>query len=74
MDIMTFIKHRKAIYGAIGAIETNVVKEDYDVAIERAYDIIRSLEALQASQKIDYVKVDKIINSLQKFEVPNVQV
>jgi len=74
MDVMKIVKHRKAIYGAIGAIETNVVMEDYDVAIERAYDIIRSLEALQASQKIDYVKVDKIINSLKKLEVPNAQV
>ncbi|KOS64658.1 hypothetical protein AN161_01155 [Lysinibacillus sp. FJAT-14222] len=72
MDIMTIIKHRKAIYGAWGAIETNVVMEEYDVATERAYDIIRSLEALQSSQKIDYVKVDKIINSLQQLEVPNV--
>ncbi|QQP10458.1 hypothetical protein FJQ98_14290 [Lysinibacillus agricola] len=69
---MTIIKHRKAIYGAWGAIETNVVMEEYDVATERAYDIIRSLEALQSSQKIDYVKVDKIINSLQQLEVPNV--
>ena len=74
VDVMTIIKHRKAIYGAISAIETNVVMEDYDVAIERAYDIIRSLEELQANQKIDYGKVDKIINSLKKLEVPNVQV
>lgn len=74
VDVMKIIKHRKAIYGAISAIETNVVMEDYDVAIERAYDIIRSLEELQANQKIDYGKVDKIINSLKKLEVPNVQV
>ncbi|MGE7947938.1 hypothetical protein [Lysinibacillus sp. NPDC093688] len=71
---MKIIKHRKAIYGAIGALEVNVVIEDYEVAIERAYDIIRSLEALQASQKIDYVKVDKIIKGLKQLEVPNVQV
>jgi hypothetical protein len=74
MDVMKIIKHRKAIYGAIGAIETNVVMEDYDVAIERAYDIIRSLEELQANQKIDYVKLDKLIHSLQMLDVPNVQV
>lgn len=74
MDVMTIIKHRKAIYGAWGSIETNVIMEDYDVAIERAYDIIRSLEALQASQKIDYLEVDKVINCLQQLEVQNVQV
>ncbi|MGE7672948.1 hypothetical protein ACQKMV_05090 [Lysinibacillus sp. NPDC094403] len=70
---MKIIKHRKAIYGTIGAMEVNLVMEDYDVAIERAYDIIRSLEALQASQKINY-EVDIVINSLRKLEVPNVQV
>ena len=74
VDVMKMIKHRKAIYGAIGAIETNLVMEDYDVAIERAYDIIRSLKALQASQKIDYAEVDKIINGLQQLEVPNAQI
>lgn len=74
VEVLKIIKHRKAIYGAIGAIETNVVMEDYDIAIERAYDIIRSLEALQASQKIDYVEIDMVINSLRKLEVPNVQI
>lgn len=74
VEVLKIIKHRKAIYGVIGSIETHVVMEDYDIAIERAYDIIRSLEALQASQKIDYVEVDMVINSLRKLEVPNVQI
>lgn len=74
MVAMTIIKHRKAIYGAFGAIETNLILEDYDVAIERAYDIIRSLEALQGSQKIDFAEVDKVIKNLQQMEVQNVQI
>lgn len=74
MVAMTIIKHRKAIYGAFGAIESNMILEDYDIAIERGYDIIRSLKALQGSQKIDFAEVDKVIKNLQQMEVQNVQV
>lgn len=74
MVAMKIIKHRKAIYRAFGAIESNMILEDYDVAIERAYDIIRSLEAFQGSQKIDFAEVDKVIKNLQQMEVRNVQI
>ena len=67
MDVVTVIKHRKAIYGALAAIETNMVMEDYDLAIERAYDIIRSLEVLQTTPNIDYSAVDQIIDRLQQL-------
>lgn len=74
VDVLTVIKHRKAIYGAFGAVETNMVLEDYDLAIERAYDIIRSLKALQAHQKIDLAEVDRVIDHIQRWEVQDVQV
>ncbi len=71
---MTIIKHRKAIYRALGAVETNMLLEDYDLAIERAYDIIRSLKALQAHQKIDLAEVDRVIDHIRQWEVQHVQV
>lgn len=74
VDVLTVIKHRKAIYGAIGAIEFNLIMEDYDLAIARAYDIIRSLKALQANQKIDLAEVDRVIDHIQQWEVQDVQV
>ncbi|MFJ7842043.1 hypothetical protein ACIQXG_21685 [Lysinibacillus sphaericus] len=74
VDVLTVIKHRKAIYGALGAVETNMVLEDYDLAIERAYDIIRSLKALQANQKRDLAEVDRVIDHIQQWEVQDVQV
>lgn len=74
VDVLTVIKHRKAIYGALGALETNMVLEDYDLAIERAYDIIRSLKALQANQKIDLAEVDRVIDHIQQWEVQDVHV
>ncbi|WP_157804080.1 hypothetical protein [Lysinibacillus xylanilyticus] len=43
-------------------METNVVMENYVVAIKRAYDIIRSVEALQVSENW-YMEVDKVINA-----------
>ena len=74
MDVMTIIKHRKAIYGAIGAIESNLIMEDYDLAIEKAYDIISSLKALKANQKIDLAEIDRVIDNIQQWEVQDVQV
>ncbi|WP_431808229.1 hypothetical protein [Lysinibacillus sphaericus] len=74
VDVLTVIKHRKAIYRALGAVETNMVLEDYDLAIERAYDIISSLKALQANQKIDLAEVVRVIDHIQQWEVQDVQV
>ncbi|MFJ7646899.1 hypothetical protein ACIQ1H_05090 [Lysinibacillus sp. NPDC097279] len=74
VDVLAVIKHRKAIYGALGAVETNMVLEDYDLAIERAYDIIRSLKALQANQKIDLAEIDRVIDHIRQWEVEDVQV
>lgn len=74
VDVMTIIKHRKAIYGAIGAIESNLIMEDYDLAIEKAYDIISSLKALQANQKIDLAEIDRVIDYIKQWEVQDVQV
>lgn len=74
VDVMTIIKHRKAIYGALGAVEKNMVLEDYDSAIKRAYDIIRSLKALQANQKIDLAEIDRVIDYIKQWEVQDVQV
>lgn len=36
MDVLTTTKHRKAIYAAIGSLETNLVMGDYELAVERA--------------------------------------
>lgn len=74
VDVMTIIKHRKAIYGALGEVETNMLLEDYDLALEGAYDIISSLKALQANQKIDLAEVDRVIDHIQQWEVQDVQV
>lgn len=74
VDVMTIIKNRKAIYGAIGAIESNLIMEDYDLAIEKAYDIISSLKALQANQKIDLAEIDRVIDYIKQWEVQDVQV
>lgn len=74
VDVLKVIKHRKAIYVALGAVETNMVLEDYELAIERAYDIIRSLKALQANQKIDLAEIDRVIDHIQQWEVQDVQV
>ena len=74
VDVLTVIKHHKAIYVALGAVETNMVLEDYDLAIERAYDVISSLKALQANQKVNLAEIDRVIDHIWQWEVQDVQV